>query len=268
MISLIDQFHHIEDYFFRAISITCWDAKDGCATAYMTGIPTKDLNVAYVKKNIHHLNSLLDAIEQFYQLPSTPFTVIIPDKFDASPTLKNRGYTEIETTIAMGATLSDLPKAPSDDQVSIREMNDNLNAWMLPLISAFKDTFDMTSQYMNAHKRALQQGVQLYHFSLYTNKNDKPISSLTLSVHQNDSRIDDVATLPEFQGQGYATILIRHALREAQKLGASHCFLESSALGLSIYEKVGFSSLFANNIYSLRQLPIYNHFRNFKNQNL
>ena len=39
-------------------------------------------------------------------------------------------------------------------------------------------------------------------------------------------------------------------MTEAKKLGARHCFLESSDSGLGVYQKLGFETLFKNNIYS------------------
>jgi hypothetical protein len=43
---------------------------------------------------------------------------------------------------------------------------------------------------------------------------------------------------------------MRYALSESKKLGARHCFLESSDSGLGVYQKLGFDPLFKNNIYS------------------
>ena len=60
----------------------------------------------------------------------------------------------------------------------------------------------------------------------------------------------DVGTLLEFQGKGYASALMTYALSEANRLGASHAFLESSDSGLGVYQKFGFEPLFKNNIYS------------------
>ncbi|WP_341826610.1 GNAT family N-acetyltransferase [Candidatus Sarmatiella mevalonica] len=91
--------------------------------------------------------------------------------------------------------------------------------------------------------------MNLRHFSLY--KQNEPISSITLSMHDNTiARIDDVGTLPEFQGKGYASALMRYVLSEAKRLGVRHCFLESSDSGLGVYQKLGFEPLFKNNIYS------------------
>ena len=59
-------------------------------------------------------------------------------------------------------------------------------------------------------------------------------------MHNHNARIDDVSTLPELQGFGYATSLIKYSLIEAKKLGVKYCFLESSASGFSIYQNLGF----------------------------
>lgn len=132
----------------------------------------------------------------------------------------------------------------------IEELNDDqLNDWMMPLIGAFESTFEICSIYGTTHEKAFKRNINLRHFSLY--KQEKPIASITLSMHDNTiARIDDVGALPEFQGKEYASALMRYVLSEAKRLGAHHCFLESSDSGLGIYQKLGFEPLFKNNIYS------------------
>jgi GNAT superfamily N-acetyltransferase len=119
---------------------------------------------------------------------------------------------------------------------------------MMPLIGAFESTFEICSIYANIHEQALKKNINLRHFSLY--KQEKPIASITLSLINDVARIDDVGTLPEFQGKGYATHLMCYALSEAKRLGACHCFLESSDSGLGVYQKLRFEPLFKNNIYT------------------
>ena len=138
--------------------------------------------------------------------------------------------------------------ASFDDKTMIKANDDQLNDWMMPLIGAFESTFEICSIYAKVHESALKKNINLRHFSLY--KQEKPIASITLSVNGTIARIDDVGTLPEFQGKGYATSLMKHVLSLAKTLGANYCFLEASASGLSIYQKLGFEELFKNNIYS------------------
>ena len=81
-------------------------------------------------------------------------------------------------------------------------------------------------------------------------KNNNPIASITLSIHDNIARIDDVGTLPEYQKQGYATQLMQFILIQAIKMNVKYCFLESSTSGLSVYENLGFKKLFKNHLYT------------------
>jgi len=63
------------------------------------------------------------------------------------------------------------------------------------------------------------------------------------------ARNGDVATLPDYQGKGYATKLMKYGIRLAFDKGARVCFLEASPKGLSIYRKLGFVALFRNQVF-------------------
>lgn len=139
--------------------------------------------------------------------------------------------------------------ASFDSETTIKAHDNQLNDWIMPLVGAFESTIEMCRIYATTHESALKKNINLRHFSLY--KQEKSIASITLSMHDNTiARIDDVGTLPTFQGQGYASGLMRYVLSEAKKLGAQYCFLESSDSGLGVYQKLGFEPLFKNNIYS------------------
>ncbi|RUQ81530.1 GNAT family N-acetyltransferase [Legionella septentrionalis] len=248
---LINLYRQAEDYFFRGISSKCLDLDDG-ANAYMTG--GAGLNFIYITRNTKILDKILIKGKQFYDQDNLSFEVIIPQKL-CSPQivgiLNTLGYPQKSKSVSMVINLDafTIDKTASFDAEAVIKANDNkLNDWMMPLIGAFESTFDICSIYANVHKKALKRNINLLHFSLY--KQDKPIASITLSMNNNIARIDDVGTLPEFQGKGYATHLMRYVLSEVKRLGARHCFLESSDSGLGVYQKLGFEPLFKNNIYS------------------
>jgi ribosomal protein S18 acetylase RimI-like enzyme len=138
---------------------------------------------------------------------------------------------------------------PCRGGAEIKENNDHLDEWMVPLIEAFESTYENTLVYRKAHEAALAKGTLLYHFSVYDKGN--PVSSLTVSVHGTSARIDDVGTLPACQGKGYASCLVAHALGEAKKRGAAYCFLEASSQGLSLYKRIGFKPVHTYLCFSL-----------------
>jgi GNAT superfamily N-acetyltransferase len=252
-----NRFYQAQDYFFRGISQKCVDIGDE-ATSYMTGVQVADLNPVYIRKNSNCVNQILNQSKTFYDEKKLSFVIIIPEEFYKSGmenTLKIMGYRQTGKSVAMVVKLDNLMlnnKASFDNKIIIQTNDEKLTDWIIPLIEAFQSTFEISLQYVNTHENALKKKLQFHHFSLY--KENKPISSMTLSIHKNIARIDDVGTLPEFQCKGYAKYLVTHALSTLKKLGTSYCFLESSDSGFSIYKKLGFEPLFNNNIYSERKL--------------
>lgn len=130
----------------------------------------------------------------------------------------------------------------------IKSTDHALHDWAHPLESAFEATPALMHQYQTRHQSALDSGKQIHHFTLYTDS--LPVCSLTLSVKDEIARLDDIGTDIEYQGRGYASCIIQHALAYAKAQGASQCFLEASAQGKSIYQKAGFSQLFTYTVFS------------------
>lgn len=246
---LITAYHRAEDYFFRAISTHCLDISD-TATAYMTGVPVRDLNIVYIRNNKESIKSILAKCKTFYDQHNLLFAAIVPENLCPQGTnavIHEAGYHQAGKSVAMALDLKTATPG-AYGSAEIRANDDHLYQWMIPMIESFESTFDMTTCYADAHKHAQALQSRLYHYNLY--QDDKPITSITLSVHGTIARIDDVGTIPEHQRKGHATCLVNFALAKAKELGATHCFLEASESGLSIYQKLGFFPLFTTNIFS------------------
>jgi ribosomal-protein-alanine N-acetyltransferase len=73
---------------------------------------------------------------------------------------------------------------------------------------------------------------------------DETISAFILCrLVLNELHLHQLCTLPQKQGQGLATALIRHTLEQAQTRGAQTAFLEVGSLNhaaVHVYEKCGF----------------------------
>jgi predicted acetyltransferase len=52
-----------------------------------------------------------------------------------------------------------------------------------------------------------------------------------------------VNTDPAWRGRGVGTVMTAAALRSASDAGAQRAYLDASALGLSIYQRLGFASV-------------------------
>ena len=249
-------YRQAEDYFFKSISIKVLKLED-VATAYMTSVPVADLNILYIKNYPSSLDKILRDAAQFYDQANLGFIVIIPEEFcttQINDIFKVTGYFQTDKSVAMSFDLKDFiinDLTNYNDNTLIKANDNKLEDWLVPMTAFSATDYEMCIKYADIHKLALTKNSKLHHFSLY--KEERPIASITVSINNNIARIDDVGTLPEFQGKGYATRLMTYALQEAKNLGATYCFLEASDSGLSIYQKLSFKTLFKNNVYSRKE---------------
>lgn len=249
--SPIDLFYQAEDYFFRSISKECLDF-DNLTTAYYSGVDCESDNPVYIRKHIEAIDEVLNRCQHFYKTHHSPWTVIVTEQYisnNLEQALKFSGFAFSGKSVAMYLELNKQCKIDIPENIRIHLVNDKLDLWLQPLIEAFDLTFEVMRQYADAHERALKNNINVDHYTLF--KEEQPICSLTVSRHANVARIHDVGTLPAYQGKGFATYLVKHAINEAIKLGANHCVLEASEAGIAVYEKLGFKSLFKNMAYSL-----------------
>jgi GNAT superfamily N-acetyltransferase len=70
--------------------------------------------------------------------------------------------------------------------------------------------------------------------------NGKPVATSTLLLLGGVAGIYNVATLEEARGRGIGAAITQAALLEARKRGYRVAILESSAMGYSVYERLGF----------------------------
>ena len=247
----------MEYYFFKGISQDTL-VFDDAAVAFLSGVLAPNLNPLSIRKDVATLGSIIEQSKKLYDSHQCPWMVSLSEALDSSKTpliLNKAGLDFGEQSVTMflpigTQALSALTKAGDAPEKNIKCANDNLNDWIIPLVEAFESTLELCTQYAASHARALSKGANFHHFTAY--ENNHPVSSVTLSVNEHNARIDDAGTLPAYQNQGYATALMNHVLSEAQKMGCTHCFLEASDQGLSVYEKIGFQPLFKNHIYYLK----------------
>lgn len=250
---LINLFYKTEEFFFRSISSKCFEF-NGKTKAYLTGVDSGDLNPLIVRENIPNINEVLGSCSEIFKKNKLPWVVVIPEHLlgdRLENILKDKNFKCTSKSVAMFIELNEqlcLPQSHKNNNLIIKCVDENLTDWMIPLICAYETTYEVADQYRKTH----ENNAGFHHFSLY--KDDKPVSSLTLSIDKDSVRVDDVGTLPEHQKKGYATHLMYHALTKARALNATHCFLDASESGVSVYQKIGFSLLFKSRIYAYMEI--------------
>ncbi|QAV24650.1 GNAT family N-acetyltransferase [Proteus hauseri] len=215
---------------------------------FMTPMDAPIFNFIYLRQG---------ATESAFQQASTLFSsqkkghiLVFPESLlpDFDTMIKNAGYSGDGMTTAMYLTLSEATypnykNSPCD----IILTNHNLEQWAHPLKTAFPvsdngDEDTIITEYIRYHQKALDNGANIFHYALLVD--GAPVSSLTLTLHENLARFDDIGTDINYQGNGYATHLITHVLEFCREQGVERCFLDASADGLELYRKFGFKPLF------------------------
>ncbi|RUR07825.1 N-acetyltransferase [Legionella sp. km772] len=244
----IEAFHQSERNFFSAISVRAKKFEN--LTAYLSGVDASGLNPTMVhgvnKASFHQ--DLLNS-QAFYIQQQVSTALIVPEYLQSksSKLIKTQGLHLIDEGVAMVCCLTTWPVQPPESHLLIQAMNHDLSQWSIPLTAGFESTPEKTSVYVQRHRAALEK-IELYHFSGFVAQ--QAVCSLTVSLlGKHYARIDDVATIPEHQGRGYATELIHYTLDFLKKKHIETCFLEASSSGLSIYQKIGFRELFKNYYY-------------------
>jgi GNAT superfamily N-acetyltransferase len=216
----------------------------------------------FLRKRISNrveMSNILDKATEIYKKNKLHWMLVISDhllNLKLYKLLHDKKLTFLEESIAMVFDFENIKninlkerenKKEIKNNINIQLVNHNLQDWVGILVAAFDSTEAIMTEYGKTHGQALKDKAQFYHFVLYAN--NTPISCLTLSIEESRARIDDVGTVPEFQGKGYASCLIYDVLQRAKQLGVNKCFLEASEKSLVVYQKIGFSTIFKNSIY-------------------
>lgn len=222
----------------------------GHIIAFTTGVPVSNLNPAMVNLVNDRFQASLEDCSLFYANCQMPWTLMVPEYFrhqSVDNLLQSNDFHLNDEGVAMSLVLEEMRPCISNAELQIKTMENDLRTWSIPLLHGFESVPEITRIYAHQHQVASQSFPNLHHFSGFIG--DTVVCSLTLSTWKNQARLDDIATMPTYQKQGYATTLIDAVLKKIVQLNISHCHLEASSSGLNVYKKIGFKPLFKNYYY-------------------
>lgn len=246
----LQNYRATERHFWRSIAQDITTVSDR-AECYLTPLPVPVFNYIYLQAGAD--NDDFSLAQQSFAAHHKPHC-LVAEKSAAEalhPQIMAAGYEADGETSAMHLSVDEWqPSSVLSAGCEIREVNDQLSLWAEPLEAAFPageddeevPDFSIVSDYISYHQRAMANGTELHHAVLLCQ--GKPVSCITLSLSEYGARIDDLGTVPAYQGNGYATLLLDYALTLCRTRGIRDCYLEASSEGLSLYQKLGFRTLF------------------------
>lgn len=242
-------FYAAEAYFWGSISQATYQPSSN-AQCFLSSIKTPFFNFFFMHEGATETDLMKGAT--FFTDAQQAYIVAVEDNAlskNIQKALKQHALIFDCCTSAMELILQQRIQLQFPHNPDIRiEANTNLLDWGHPLTSAFAiEKEELTHQYQVAHQHALDNHCQFYHFALFDQQ--QSACALTLTIQGTIARLDDIGTKAELQGNGYASYLIEEALRFAESKGVTHCYLDASSEGLSIYQKIGFKTLFQYHSY-------------------
>lgn len=143
-------------------------------------------------------------------------------------------------TPGMAANITELPHSiQHPDQLQIRTVEnlDTLKEWTHTFIDGYEIPPDFLIPF---HNLVASLGIDLpfryYIAYLY----GKPVATSTLFLGAGAAGIYNVATISEARGQGIGAFLTLYPLKQALPMGFSAGVLQSSEMGFSVYQRLGF----------------------------
>jgi ribosomal protein S18 acetylase RimI-like enzyme len=158
-----------------------------------------------------------------------------PDEPEAGAILQGRGHVLDSTPMLFAASISTLdiePKSeldldPTPTWELVGRINDRAHGVLEP--------WSMAAVFETMNDPASHLHIACHHGA--------PAAALIAREHEGDCYFWFVATAPEAQGQGIASELMRHALRDASQRGCTTTTLESTKVAEAMYEHLGYMPL-------------------------
>jgi GNAT superfamily N-acetyltransferase len=196
-----------------------------------------------VEKLIEHLMA--------HHMPLSWFIGPTTQPADLSQRLLAHGWRLDDNAPGMALDLLTLDEnAPLSSKLKIEQVSDGetLEQWIRVLVagSEFPDSvLDFVLGLYRQYGYASSPAVRCYLGQL----DGEPVTTSLLFLAGGVAGIYDVATLPHARGQGFGTAITLAPLLDARRLGYRFGILQSSAMGLNVYRRLGFQTYCTISLY-------------------
>jgi GNAT superfamily N-acetyltransferase len=173
---------------------------------------------------------------------------------DWSPILRACGYGYDEQTPGMAVDLDEVPE-PRPAGVEIRPVTDGeeLKVWARTFATGFEVPDSFAGPLHELYDSLRGAGSPLRHYVAFLG--GEPVATSSLFLGAGVAGIYDVATLRASRGKGLGSAVTATPLLEARAEGYRVGILQSSAMGLPVYERLGFRTVCAMEHFFWKEEP-------------
>jgi GNAT superfamily N-acetyltransferase len=187
------------------------------------------------------------AIEYFRSHGTAAFTWWLSPQLQAeewSPHLLRQGYGFDQQTPGMALDLAEVPAtAPSSLEIRRVVDRESLRSWVRAFVAGYGAPESWAAPMFELYQDLHDADSAMRSYLGY--RKGEPVATSTMFLGAGVAGIYDVATLPSARGQGIGSEMTLAPLREARAESYRVGILQSSAMGLGIYEKLGFRTVCA-----------------------
>ncbi len=212
---------------------------------WRTPIPHPWFNGVLSDENPKDMSTVIDQALSFFESNHVPtFTWWLAPHLnikDWSKSLEPKGFSLVKAPPGMAIDLSNLPLQNNHQgTIEIVQDNDKLSEWTKTFTIGYGIPESMSQPFFELFAD-MGTDLPLRHY-LYR-LDGKPVGTSSLFLDAGVAGIYNVATLPEARGKGIGSLMTLIPLYYARELGFRAGILQSSEMGFSVYQKLGFKKL-------------------------
>lgn len=221
---------------------------------YVTGLPSAAFNsVMYANLAPERIDAAVEELQALRQTHGVPIGWLVGPTsrpVDLGAQLLARGFRHRVDLTPMTRSLDALPAADRVPGLTIERVNDPTvyEEWIVAEHRGF-EAEDTAEGGLAALRRAMGigHGFPLCHY--LGRLAGEPVATASLLPAGGIVGIYDVSTVPEARGRGIGTSMTLAALQVARTLGYGIAFLQPSAMGRPLYERIGFRQRCVCSVY-------------------
>jgi GNAT superfamily N-acetyltransferase len=230
--------------FFRSAGARAAEL-DGVVAAVTSEVPERSLPNSVVYESEDALLGALDELAKLYDDAGVlAWTVWVPEYHErVRAVLGEAGHTLDANPAAMIAELSDVEPPRDGDPEPVPD----------PTAEEVGLVNDLAYGTGDAFQRMMGSGPLDPGDAYLARENGRPVASVVTQDHDGDRSVWWVATVPEARGRGLAPGLMRRALAAGRERGCGVTTLQATKVGQPVYERLGYRSLGAIEMWERRK---------------